>query len=105
MSGLFVGLLKARRAFAPNICVQQRATYIHGKPPKQKISVMVSLSSSLLIRGFRLILHSFHAFNFADLSLICTLQESVFVMTVLTLAILGPSGWILSQIEHYKKRD
>uniref|UniRef100_A0A8C5DDM9 Uncharacterized protein n=1 Tax=Gouania willdenowi TaxID=441366 RepID=A0A8C5DDM9_GOUWI len=30
------------------------------------------------------------------------LQESVFVMAVMSLTILGPSGWILTKIEDYK---
>lgn len=31
-------------------------------------------------------------------------QQSVFVLTVLTAAILGPSGWILAHLDHYKSR-
>nr|XP_008294486.1 PREDICTED: cytochrome c oxidase subunit 8A, mitochondrial-like [Stegastes partitus] len=50
--------------------VQQRATYIHDKPPKDKIGVM----------------------------------ESAFVLTVMTLTVLGPSGWILSHVDEYKTR-
>ncbi|KAG9272073.1 cytochrome c oxidase subunit 8B, mitochondrial [Astyanax mexicanus] len=30
--------------------------------------------------------------------------EQVFVMTVMFLTILGPSGWILAHLEDYKKR-
>uniref|UniRef100_A0A3B4ZB72 Cytochrome c oxidase subunit 8A, mitochondrial n=1 Tax=Stegastes partitus TaxID=144197 RepID=A0A3B4ZB72_9TELE len=50
--------------------VQQRATYIHYKPPKDKIGIM----------------------------------ESAFVLTVMTLTVLGPSGWILSHVDEYKTR-
>lgn len=31
-------------------------------------------------------------------------QQSMFVLTVLTVAILGPSGWILAHLDHYKNR-
>uniref|UniRef100_A0A672J8J6 Cytochrome c oxidase subunit 8A, mitochondrial n=1 Tax=Salarias fasciatus TaxID=181472 RepID=A0A672J8J6_SALFA len=31
--------------------------------------------------------------------------ESMFVLTVMTLSILGPSGWILSHLEDYKSRS
>uniref|UniRef100_A0A3Q2D758 Uncharacterized protein n=1 Tax=Cyprinodon variegatus TaxID=28743 RepID=A0A3Q2D758_CYPVA len=70
MSRLFVGLVKARQAQISRMWVQQRATYIHDKPPKDKIGGV----------------------------------ESVFVLTVMSVAILGPSGWILSNLDHYKVR-
>ncbi|KAM7393879.1 hypothetical protein PAMP_020715 [Pampus punctatissimus] len=31
--------------------------------------------------------------------------ESAFVLTVLSLATLGPSGWILAHLDHYKTRN
>uniref|UniRef100_A0A3Q1BAQ4 Cytochrome c oxidase subunit 8A, mitochondrial n=2 Tax=Amphiprion TaxID=80969 RepID=A0A3Q1BAQ4_AMPOC len=68
MCGLFAGLLKAPRALIVRTGVQQRATYIHGKPPKDKIG------------------------------------ETAFALTVLTLTVLGPSGWILSHLDDYKTR-
>ncbi|TDH15892.1 hypothetical protein EPR50_G00014160 [Perca flavescens] len=71
MSGLFAGLLRARRALAPRAgVVIQHASYIRGKPPKDYIG----------------------------------LAESMFVLTVLTVALLGPSGWILAHLDHYKTR-
>uniref|UniRef100_A0A3Q0SN95 Cytochrome c oxidase subunit 8A, mitochondrial n=1 Tax=Amphilophus citrinellus TaxID=61819 RepID=A0A3Q0SN95_AMPCI len=70
MHGLFAGLLKAGRALVPRPGVQQRANYIRGKPPKDKIGA-----------------------------------ESVFVLMVMTLAILGPSGWILAHLDRYRTRD
>ncbi|XP_013766958.1 cytochrome c oxidase subunit 8A, mitochondrial-like [Pundamilia nyererei] len=70
MRGLFAGL-KAGRVLIPGSGIQQRATYIHGKPPKDKIGAV----------------------------------QSAFVLMVMSLAILGPSGWILSRLDHYKTRD
>uniref|UniRef100_A0A8D0CNL7 Uncharacterized protein n=1 Tax=Sander lucioperca TaxID=283035 RepID=A0A8D0CNL7_SANLU len=55
MSGIFAGLLRARRALAPRA------------------------NGSVL-------------------------QESMFVLTVLAVAVLGPSGWILAHLDHYKTR-
>ncbi|KAK7930194.1 hypothetical protein WMY93_006589 [Mugilogobius chulae] len=72
MSGFVGGLLKARRAFTSRaVFTQQRATYIHGKPPQSKVGAL----------------------------------ETVFVLAVMSLTILGPSGWILAHLEHYKSRD
>lgn len=31
-------------------------------------------------------------------------QQTALVLTVLTVAILGPSGWILAHLDHYKSR-
>uniref|UniRef100_A0A3Q4IGJ9 Uncharacterized protein n=1 Tax=Neolamprologus brichardi TaxID=32507 RepID=A0A3Q4IGJ9_NEOBR len=31
--------------------------------------------------------------------------QSAFVLMVISLTILGPSGWILSRLDHYKTRD
>lgn len=31
-------------------------------------------------------------------------QQAMFVLTVLTVSILGPSGWILAHLDHYKSR-
>uniref|UniRef100_A0A3B5QX33 Uncharacterized protein n=1 Tax=Xiphophorus maculatus TaxID=8083 RepID=A0A3B5QX33_XIPMA len=31
--------------------------------------------------------------------------ESMFVLTVTFVAVLGPSGWILSNLDHYKGRE
>ncbi|KAK9539775.1 hypothetical protein VZT92_002275 [Zoarces viviparus] len=72
MSGLFAGLLRARRALArrPGVMIQQRASSIRGKPPKNKIGP----------------------------------AKTMFVLTVMTLTILGPAGWILSHLDEYKTR-
>ncbi|CAK6973489.1 hypothetical protein EPR50_G00014160 [Scomber scombrus] len=32
-------------------------------------------------------------------------METLFVMTVMNLATLGPSGWILANLDHYKTRN
>lgn len=32
-------------------------------------------------------------------------QESAFVLTVMAAVVLGPSGWILAHLEHYKTRN
>uniref|UniRef100_A0A3B4AJ32 Uncharacterized protein n=1 Tax=Periophthalmus magnuspinnatus TaxID=409849 RepID=A0A3B4AJ32_9GOBI len=62
----------AQRALAPKtVFIEQRATYIHGKPPQSRVGAM----------------------------------QSLFVLTVMSLTILGPSGWILAHLEHYKSRD
>lgn len=47
MCGLFAGLLRARRALAPRpgVMIQQRASYIHGKPPKDNVGPAVSLQN------------------------------------------------------------
>ncbi|KAM7418776.1 hypothetical protein PAMA_016078 [Pampus argenteus] len=73
MCGFFVGLLKTRLALAPRagVMIQQRATYIHSKPAKEKVGAL----------------------------------ESVFALTVLSLATLGPSGWILAHLDQYKARN
>lgn len=34
-----------------------------------------------------------------------SVQESTIAMGVLTLTILGPSGWILAHLEDYKKKE
>lgn len=32
-------------------------------------------------------------------------QETAFVLTVMTVTLLGPSGYILSQLDDYKAQD
>uniref|UniRef100_A0A672YNF0 Uncharacterized protein n=1 Tax=Sphaeramia orbicularis TaxID=375764 RepID=A0A672YNF0_9TELE len=63
---LILGLKTAKIPRA-EVMVQQRAGYIHGKPPKDKIGPVVS--------------------------------------SVMSLTVLGPSGWILSHLDEYKSRD
>uniref|UniRef100_A0A8C2XKI0 Uncharacterized protein n=1 Tax=Cyclopterus lumpus TaxID=8103 RepID=A0A8C2XKI0_CYCLU len=72
MSGVFTALLRARRALAQkaSLMIQQRASYIRGKPPKDHIGP----------------------------------AQTIFVLTVMTVTILGPSGWILAHLDEYKSR-
>lgn len=44
MCGLFAGLLRAL-APRPGVMIQQRASYIHGKPPKGNVGPAVSLQN------------------------------------------------------------
>lgn len=101
MRGLFVRLLKARRTQLSKMCVQQRATYIHDKPPKDKIGAVVSSKHQIVFffRASNCSLSYFLTYIFFH----CP-KESVFVLTVLSSAILGPSGWILSNLDHYRGR-
>ncbi|XP_068448349.1 uncharacterized protein [Clinocottus analis] len=72
MTGVLTGLLRARRALAHNtgVMIQPRASYIRGKPPKDKIGA----------------------------------GQTIFVLTVMTVTLLGPSGWILGHLDEYKSR-
>uniref|UniRef100_A0A3B5KBH3 Uncharacterized protein n=1 Tax=Takifugu rubripes TaxID=31033 RepID=A0A3B5KBH3_TAKRU len=72
MCGLFNGFWRVRRSLAPKIrvMIEQRAGYIQGKPPKDRVGPV----------------------------------QTALVLTVLTVAILGPSGWILAHLDHYKSR-
>lgn len=49
MRGLSAGLLRARKALAPipGAMIQQRACSIRGKPPKDKIGVLVGFSNTV----------------------------------------------------------
>lgn len=38
-------------------------------------------------------------------TLLSSVQETVIGLGMFSLAILGPSGWILSHLEDYKKRE
>ncbi|XP_060943567.1 cytochrome c oxidase subunit 8A, mitochondrial-like [Limanda limanda] len=72
MCGLLTGLLRPRLASLPRarVMVQQKATYVHSKPPKNKVGAL----------------------------------ESMFVLTVMTLTVMVPSGWVLANLEDYKTR-
>lgn len=36
---------------------------------------------------------------------LCVPQEQAIAMTAFVVAILGPSGWVLSHLEDYKKKE
>uniref|UniRef100_A0A673FQH8 Uncharacterized protein n=1 Tax=Sinocyclocheilus rhinocerous TaxID=307959 RepID=A0A673FQH8_9TELE len=42
---------------------------------------------------------------FTKINLILVLKETVIGLTIFSFTILGPSGWILDNLENYKKKD
>lgn len=109
MCGLFVGLLKVRRSLAPKAktMIEQRAGFMHSKPPKDRVGPVVSFfflpQKTLTVH--QLIFKSV-GLEMSWLTKMMELvqQQTVLVLTVFSVAILGPSGWILSHLDHYKSR-
>lgn len=70
-------------------------------------SAIVHLNTCSRVRAIscqhiHLCLERSHQFSFFYLSLT---QEQAFVLATMFVTILGPSGWILANLENYKKHD
>lgn len=109
MCRLLAGIMRTRRILAPRVTAmnQRRATLIHGKPAKDPVGVLVSCCGSSNVTpapGFMSDVIEYSPSIEAKENLFL-FQETVFVLTVMTVTLLGPSGYILSQLDHYKARD
>lgn len=107
MCRLLAGIMRTRRVLVPRMAAtnQPRATLIYGKPPKDPIGVVVSCFIVYMPAPLGFMPHVIFFVSVSIQTKHVLFQETAVALTVMTVSLLGPSGYILSQLDDYRAED